>query len=179
MKLQTTLSLIGIACMLAACAGGGSQAMRAAPGASAVAAVQPTHGNTAMGTVTFEARGDRVLVNVTLSGLKPNAEHGFHIHEKGDCSSGDGMSAGGHFNPTGHVHGPQEAEHHAGDLPALKADADGRVQTSFSVQTLTIGQGATDILGHGLIVHVAPDDYKTQPTGNSGARIGCAVIRPA
>jgi Cu-Zn family superoxide dismutase len=61
----------------------------------------------------------------------------------------------------------------------LKADAEGRVQTSFSLQGLSIGQGPTDILGHGLIVHIAPDDYKTQPTGNSGARIGCGVIRSA
>jgi len=170
--LSSTLSLIATACLLAACA--------AAPqGPRAIASIEPTRGNAAAGSVSFEARGDALLVNVKLSGLKPNTEHGFHIHEKGDCSSGDGMSTGGHFNPTGHVHGPQGAEHHAGDLPALKADADGRVQASFTVQALGIGQGPTDILGHGLIVHIAPDDYVTQPTGNSGARIGCAVIKPA
>ncbi|MEP7295494.1 MAG: superoxide dismutase family protein [Burkholderiales bacterium] len=165
-------TLIASACLLAACAG-------TPPAPRAVATIEPTRGNAAAGSVGFEARGDRTLVSVKLSGLKPNSEHGFHIHEKGDCSSGDGLSAGGHFNPLGHVHGPQEAEHHAGDLPALKADAEGRVQTSFAVQGLTIGQGATDIVGHGLIVHAAPDDYRTQPTGNSGARIGCAAIRPA
>jgi Cu-Zn family superoxide dismutase len=173
MKFRTTLPLVGLACLLAACAGPAPQGPRA------TATIEPTRGNAAAGTVSFESRGDRVLVSVALSGLKPNAEHGFHIHEKGDCSSGDGMSTGGHFNPTGHVHGPQDAEHHAGDLPALKADAAGRVQTSFYVQSMSIGQGATDIVGHGLIVHIAPDDYKTQPTGNSGARIGCAVIKPA
>jgi superoxide dismutase, Cu-Zn family len=173
MKFRDTLPLIGAACVLAGCAVAGSQGPRAS------ATIEPTRGQAAAGTVTFESRGDQVRVDVKLSGLKPNTEHGFHIHEKGDCSSGDGMSAGGHFNPLGHVHGPQGAEHHAGDLPALKADAEGRVQTSFSVQGLSIGQGPTDILGHGLIVHIAPDDYKTQPTGNSGARIGCAVIRPA
>jgi Cu-Zn family superoxide dismutase len=179
MKLRNTLPLIGVACLLAACASPIEQASRAGPGPRASATIEPTRGNAAAGTVNFEARGERTWVDVKLTGLKPNAEHGFHIHEKGDCSSGDGMSAGGHFNPTGHVHGPQDGEHHAGDLPALKADAEGRAQTGFYVQSLSIGQGPTDILGRALIVHVAPDDYKTQPTGNSGARIGCAVIRPA
>jgi len=173
MNFRSTLSVIGAVLLLAACAAPIPQGPRAS------ALVEPTRGNTAAGVVSFESRGDGVLVSVKLAGLKPNAEHGFHIHEKGDCSSGDGTSAGGHFNPTGHVHGPQGAEHHAGDLPALKSDADGRVQTSFTVQGLRIGQGPTDVLGHGLIVHIAPDDYATQPTGNSGARIGCAVIKPA
>ena len=86
-------------------------------------------------------------------------------------------SAGGHFNPTGKPHGPQDADHHAGDLPALKADASGVAELKVELHGLAIGQGATDIVGRGLIVHAQADDYKTQPTGNSGARIACAVIQ--
>ena len=89
-------------------------------------------------------------------------EHGFHVHEKGDCSSGDGMSAGGHFNPAGKPHGAHgAAEHHAGDMPNLKADAYGNADAHASSSTgITIGSGAADIVGKGLIVHRDPDDYK-------------------
>ena len=87
------------------------------------------------------------------------------------------MSTGGHFNPTGKPHGAHSsAERHAGDLPSLKADAQGRVDVKLHLMGVTIGTGATDIVGKGLIVHAMPDDYTTQPTGNSGARIACAVI---
>jgi Cu-Zn family superoxide dismutase len=117
-------------------------------------------------------------MHVRVSGLQPNQEHGFHVHEKSDCSSGDGMSTGGHFNPGAKPHGKHDdAERHAGDLPSLKADAAGRVDAKFTLSGLSIGSGAADIVGRGLIVHAMPDDYKTQPTGNSGARIACGVIQ--
>lgn len=143
---------------------------------TAVADLKPTTGNTANGQVRFVQTGNAMTVTARVAGLKPGQEHGFHIHEKGDCSSGDGNSAGGHFNPTGQPHGPQDAPHHAGDLPALMADANGVAQTTYRVDGLSIGSGVANIVGRGLIVHVSPDDYKTQPTGNSGARIACAVI---
>jgi Cu-Zn family superoxide dismutase len=148
-------------------------------GPQGVAILDPTQGNTAAGTVRFEQRGDDVQVTAQVSGLKPNQAHGFHAHEKGDCSSGDGMSTGGHFNPLGKPHGAQDGEHHAGDFPALQADASGRATASFVLHGVSLGSGPTDLLGRGLIVHAAPDDYTTQPTGNSGARIACGVIRPA
>jgi Cu-Zn family superoxide dismutase len=159
---------------LAALAGCGTLGGMGGP--AAVAEMQPTRGNSASGTVRFTQQADGVLVAARLSGLNRGQQHGFHIHEKGDCSSGDGMSTGGHFNPGGQPHGPQDAAHHAGDLPALRADASGKVDASFSVRGLTIGSGPNDIVGKGLIVHTAPDDYRTQPTGNAGARIACAVI---
>jgi len=118
-----------------------------------------------------------VLVTAKVSGLKPNQEHGIHAHEKGDCSSGDGMSTGGHFNPSGKPHGPQDADHHAGDMPGIKADANGNASASFTLSGVTIGSGTSDLVGRGLILHAGPDDYKTQPTGNSGARIACGVIK--
>ena len=148
-------------------------------GPSAVANLESTKGNTAKGTVTFTQVGDKVRVSAQLSGLKPDAEHGFHVHEKGDCSSGDGMSAGGHFNPASKSHGDyrQGGDRHAGDMPNLKADAQGKASARFEVTGLTVGGGATDIVGKGVIVHRDPDDYKSQPAGNAGPRLACGVIQ--
>jgi len=146
-------------------------------GARAVALLESTKGNSAAGTVTFTQQGTRVQVNARVTGLKANAEHGFHVHEKGDCSSGDGMSAGGHYNPAGTPHGPQDAAHHAGDMPSLTADAYGNASATFELSGVAIGSGAADLVGKGLIVHRDADDFKTQPTGNAGPRIACAVIR--
>ena len=146
-------------------------------GPRGVAQLQSTTGNTASGSVTFTQSGDKVRVSGTVSGLKPNTEHGFHLHEKGDCSSGDGLSAGGHFNPGGQPHGQHSAlTHHAGDLPSLVADASGVARFSFESTGISVGSGVTSIIGRGLIVHRDPDDYTTQPTGNSGARLACAVV---
>jgi len=162
-----------IAGLLAGCAtiGGG--------GPSATAQLQPTRGNSVTGKVTFTQKGDKVAVVANVSGLKPNQEHGFHVHDKGDCSSGDGMSAAGHFNPGGTPHGPQQGPRHGGDMPNLRADANGNARASFTIDDVTVAAGPKSIVGRGLIVHKDPDDYKTQPTGNSGARLACAVIRAA
>ena len=147
-----------------------------APKASAN--LEPTKGNNVRGTVTFTQAGNKVRVAANVTGLKPNSEVGFHIHEAGDCSSGDGMSAKGHFNPYGKPHGHfGSAERHAGDLPSLKSDANGNASVNFEVDTITVAPGPASIVGRGLIVHVQPDDYRTQPTGNAGARSACAVIK--
>jgi Cu-Zn family superoxide dismutase len=147
------------------------------PRASATLAA--TAGNTAAGNVAFTPNGDRVRVLAKVSGLTPGA-HGFHIHEKGDCSAADGMSAGGHFNPTGKAHGnPAAGEHHGGDMPMLEADASGNATLDVTLDTITLGGGANDIVGRAVIVHKDPDDFKTQPTGNSGARVACGVIAAA
>ena len=160
--------------LLAAC----QSASKPEEPARATAALQPTKGSKAFGEATFEQAGDKVRVIVFAQGLKPDAEHGFHIHEAGDCSSGDGMSTKGHFNPHGKPHGdPKSAERHAGDLPALRAGKDGRAKIDVTLDAISIGQGAGNIVGRGLIIHADPDDYKTQPTGNAGARIACGVIK--
>ncbi len=146
-------------------------------GPRASATLMPTVGNTASGTVQFVHSAGKLMVTGEVRGLKPNAEHGFHIHETGDCSGGDGMRTGGHFNPDAKPHGSHgQGTHHAGDLPSLKADASGIARFSFESSTISVGVGAADIVGKGLIVHRDPDDYKTQPTGNSGPRLACAVI---
>ena len=156
--------------LLTACAHLGGQ------GSGAATTLQPRSGSAVSGTARFTQSGDQVRVRVEASGLTPGQEQGLHIHEKGDCSAPDGMSAGGHFNPGGKPHGPQDGEHHGGDLPALKADASGRAVASFSVTGVTVAPGPTSIVGRALVVHKDPDDYKTQPTGNSGARVACGVI---
>ncbi len=144
----------------------------------ATAQLQPTKGNKTFGEATFEQVGDKVRVAVFVQGLKPGQEHGLHIHEVGDCSSGDGMSTKGHFNPYGKPHGHYgSAERHAGDLPALKANTAGRANVQIDLDIITVTPGPASIIGRGLIVHADPDDYKTQPTGNAGARIACGVIR--
>lgn len=146
-------------------------------GPSASAQLVATQGNAVTGLVHFSQKGDKVLVRGEVRGLKPNAEHGFHVHEKGDCSSGDGLSAGGHFNPEGKAHGAHDQSvHHAGDLPSLKADASGTASFSFESSSIAVGSGKTDVVGRGLIVHRDPDDFKIQPTGNAGPRLACAVI---
>jgi Cu-Zn family superoxide dismutase len=162
----------------AAGAGGSGMGMRSmGDGPMAMARLEATRGNTASGTAMFHQRGDTVMLHVRLQGLKPGQEHGFHVHDKGDCSSGDGMSTGGHFNPAAKPHGKHDgAERHAGDLPSLKADATGRVDMHLQLSGVAIGSGPADIVGRGLIVHADPDDYRTQPTGNAGARIACGVI---
>lgn len=143
---------------------------------TAVAMLNPTQGEKANGIVRLVQEGDRVVLRARVSGLVPGREHGFHVHEKGDCSAPDASSAGEHLNPQAKPHGPQHAEHHAGDLPSLKADAGGMAATSFEVKGTLLGAGATDLIGKALVVHADPDDYMTQPSGNSGRRIACGVI---
>ena len=143
----------------------------------ATAQLKPTKGNKTFGEATFEQLNGKVRVTIFVQGLKPGQEHGLHIHEAGDCSSGDGMSAKGHFNPQGKPHAhPGTSERHAGDLPSLKANKAGRAKVVADVDIITVAPGPTSIVGRGLIVHADPDDHKTQPTGNAGARLACGVI---
>lgn len=161
---------------IAALAGCGMMGIGGGP--KATASLQPTKGSTTGGTVTFTQSGDKVRVAGEVTGLRPGQEHGFHIHEAGDCSSGDGMSAKGHYNPQKKPHGqPGSAERHAGDMPSLKADANGKAKVDATLDIITVSPGPTGVVGKGLIVHAQPDDYKTQPTGNAGARLACAVIQ--
>jgi Cu-Zn family superoxide dismutase len=145
---------------------------------TAKATLHPNKDSGVKGAATFAQQGDKVQVVVNISGLKPGQEHGFHIHDKGDCSSGDGMSAGGHFNPLGKPHAhPSAPERHAGDMLALKPDDQGNATLSVELDVISVSEGPTGIIGRGLIVHAQPDDYTTQPTGNAGARVACGVIQ--
>ena len=144
----------------------------------ATASLQPTKGSAVSGNATFVQLGGKVRVTANVSGLKPNGQYGFHIHEAGDCSSGDGMSAKGHYNPLAKPHGHHTTmDRHAGDMPNLQSDASGNAKLTADLDVITVAAGPTSIVGRGLIVHVQPDDYKSQPVGNAGARSACAVIQ--
>lgn len=163
---------IVVAALLGAC-----QSMPSnAPKATAV--LEPTKGSTVRGTANFVQAGDRVRLTASVSGLKPNSEFGFHVHEAGDCSSGDGMSTKGHFNPHGKAHGAYAMpEHHAGDMPSLRSDGAGNATVNVDLLGISVSDGPASVVGRGLIVHAQQDDFKTQPTGNAGARSACAVIQ--
>jgi superoxide dismutase, Cu-Zn family len=141
----------------------------------AVAKIIPTEGNKATGLVTFTIENNTMHVKGTITGLKPG-KHGFHIHEFGDLTKNDGTSAGGHFNPDKEMHAALTSEHrHEGDLGNLEAGKDG-IATIDIMDSLLSFSGNTNIIGRGLAVHEKEDDFQTQPTGNSGTRIGVGVI---
>ncbi len=141
----------------------------------AVAEMSPTAGHQAKGTVTFTKEETGIRVVAHFEGVS-EGEHGFHIHEFGDCSSGDGKSAGGHFNPESMPHaGPMADQRHVGDLGNITADASGIARKEFIDSRLTF-EGVNSIIGKGVILHADPDDLSSQPTGAAGARIACGII---
>lgn len=154
----------------------GKKQPEAKPARKAVAVMEATEGNTAHGKVAFTEVEGGIKVTAHFEGV-PEGEHGFHIHEKGDCSSGDGKSAGGHFNPEGHEHaGPDAAMRHVGDLGNITANAEGMAEKEF-VDSVISFDGIKSILDKGVILHADPDDLTSQPTGAAGARIACGVIK--
>ncbi|UXY17224.1 superoxide dismutase family protein [Chitiniphilus purpureus] len=135
--------------------------------------LEPASGSQVRGTVSLMDTGQGLVVAGEVTGLTPGA-HGFHIHETGDCSAPDASSAGAHYNPDGHPHGkPDPSRHHDGDLGNIHADAQGRATFNVTVPGLT----STHVKGRALVVHDQPDDLKSQPSGASGDRIACGVIR--
>jgi Cu-Zn family superoxide dismutase len=150
-----------------------------APAVTASATLAPTQGHTASGTLDIRTEGDALHISGRLQGLTPNGEFGFHIHEKGDCSAPDASSAGGHFNPANAPHGnPQGGTHHAGDMLNAKSDAEGVAQVDAVSTGVSLAAGEpNDARGKAIVLHEKADDYATQPSGNSGARIACGVIQ--
>ena len=142
------------------------------------AVIQPLGASAVTGQLLFTAGEHGVLIEGTIQGLSPGSRHGFHVHEIGDCSDPQGKSAGGHFNPSGHSHGGlEQASSHLGDLGNIEADAAGTAKIVLVKSGATLKDGPNAYLGRSVIVHEAPDDFVTQPTGNSGARVACGVIR--
>jgi Cu-Zn family superoxide dismutase len=141
----------------------------------AIAVLQALGGSGVKGTITFTQQDGSVAIAGEITGLTPG-EHAFHVHEFGDCSSADGMSAGPHFNPDGKKHGgPHDEDRHVGDLGNLKADDDGKVTVNMEDKIIQLS-GPHSIVGRSLIVHAKADDLKSQPAGDAGGRIACAVI---
>lgn len=179
----SALTLIAVAAGLAACA---HPASDKTPNPRTVASVrltsaaggtpQPNPQSPVQGSLQFSEVRGIVSVSGTITGLKPNAPHAFHVHEKGDCSKPDFTSAGSHFNPTGQPHGAHgSGKHHLGDMPPLMADASGKATVSFNSESLAL-RGPNTIIGKAVIVHRDPDDVTAQPVGNAGPRLACGVI---
>lgn len=141
----------------------------------AIAYIKPVEGNPLRGKVVFTQVDNGVRVVADVEGLTPG-EHGFHVHEHGDCGGKGAEGAGSHYNPTNKKHGgPDSAERHVGDLGNLDADETGYAHYE-RVDSIIELSGPHSIVGRSVIVHADRDDYTTQPTGNAGAKIGCGVI---
>src|SRR5690606_7007848 len=160
----------------------GGDAAEPAPSGDAAAQsvsveLQSAEGQSVAGTLTFASSADGVTVSGEISGLTPG-KHGFHVHEKGECAPPDFTSAGGHFNPTHKDHGaPADEQRHAGDLGNLEVGSDGKVQVQATLTDVTLAEGGENsLLGKAIVVHAGEDDLKTQPSGDSGARVACGVI---
>lgn len=170
-------SLLAGACAAALVAIGAGCALMPAAGPGAQAQLMPRSGSAVSGTVGFTQRGDKLVMTGEVRGLRPNAEHGFHVHERGDCSAPDASSAGGHFNPDAKPHGRAgQGQHHAGDVPNLKADANGVARVDVELSWLSLAGATNGVIGRSLVVHRDPDDYRSQPAGNSGPRVACGLI---
>ena len=145
--------------------------------AKAICKLESKSGSQVTGMLTFTKMGDEVQIVGDITGLKPG-KHGFHLHEKGDCSAADAASAGAHFNPGQHKHGgPTTTERHEGDLGNIDADASGKVHINWKGKMSM--SGTDSIIGKSVLVHEKEDDLKTDPSGNSGARQACGVIEAA
>lgn len=143
---------------------------------SARAQLDARSGSTTTGKATFKEKNGQVKVTVEIRGATPGT-HGIHLHENGDCSAPDATSAGAHFNPHQTMHGaPVSDPHHAGDFGNIIVGANGKGKLTLTMKGLTVASGAQSVVGRSLVVHAAPDDLQTQPSGNSGARIACGVI---
>jgi Cu-Zn family superoxide dismutase len=142
----------------------------------AVAVLHPTAGSKVSGTVTFTEEADGVKVRAEITGLTPG-NHGFHVHEFGDCSAADATSAGAHFNPTKQPHaGPDAPERHVGDMGNVQADASGKATLEYVDHQISLTNDQRSAIGRSVVVHAKADDLKSQPAGNSGARVACGVI---
>lgn len=147
--------------------------------ADTVVQLESRSGSTVTGAVQLSQNEGHVHLRATVRGLAPGSTVGFHIHEKGDCSAPDASSAGGHFNPAGAPHGQfGQGTHHAGDLPSLVANAKGEARVDVMLDGVTLTPGDMSIANRSMVVHAKADDFTTQPTGNSGARVACGVIKP-
>ena len=176
MKPAHRLCLLGAALALAGCQPLSSITLTAKADLMPTSAAQAA-GLNPMGSIAFTQIGSgMVMVEVNIAGLKPNSEHGFHIHAVPDCS-GDGTKTGVHFNPDNNPHThPGQPHRHAGAMFNLRTDANGVGKLRQDVDSISLKPGKYSVIGQPLIAHLGPDDYKSQPLGNAGPRIGCGLI---
>jgi superoxide dismutase, Cu-Zn family len=142
----------------------------------AICMIHPTKGNSVAGIITFtDLPEGGVKVVADLQNISTGL-HGIHVHQCGDCSAVDASSAGGHFNPGHENHGaPMDTIRHAGDMGNIVADVNQIAHMEYIDYAISL-TGEHSIIGRSVIIHKDPDDLKSQPTGNAGARIGCGII---
>lgn len=169
--MKTMLTITTAALALAGCATAGG----AGGGAAASAELRDSAG-LAKGRATVRVEDGGVILRVEASGLAPGS-HGMHVHSVGLCDPPDFASAGPHWNPAGRQHGRDNPQGmHQGDLPNLLIGADGRGSIEAPIAGATSAGGLLDADGAAIVIHAAPDDYRTDPSGASGARIACGVL---
>ncbi|WP_159951278.1 superoxide dismutase family protein [Polaribacter septentrionalilitoris] len=169
-KIHKTLALLFLCTIIISCSSDSK---------TAVAQLESKSGSTVFGTVTFTEQNGKVLLKAEIKGLTPG-EHAIHIHEKGDCSSTDGKSAGGHWNPSNDPHGKwKHGEFHSGDIGNLITDANGNATLEKESDFWCIGceDEQKNIIGHAIIVHASADDFTSQPSGAAGKRVACGEIQ--
>ena len=187
MRILLPLTALAATALLSAC--GTSPGTKSTPPPPPMATVStakmaeanlaPASASLVSGRLALVPEAGGVHITGVIGGLPRGQQAAFHVHEKGDCSAVDASSAGGHFNPAMQQHGRAAAGvHHAGDMDNLQADAKGVVHVDVHLRGVTLGGGAAnDVAGRALVVHASADDYRSQPAGNAGARVACAVIR--
>lgn len=149
-----------------------------AAGPAATSVIEPRSGSHLSGSAKFVAVRDGLGVHVEVKGAPPGL-HGVHIHAKGDCSDPTAASAGPHYDPAGGGHhgGPATPVRHGGDLGNLEVDGKGKGTLDVVVQGVSVASVSDGVAGHAIVVHEKVDDQQTDPSGNSGARIGCGLIQ--
>lgn len=184
--MRTTVAMFAMAALLAGCTNDNSE--QAANGADAdVAAGDRTltlvsgEGGE-IGTVSLREEASGIMINVNVDGLEAGSK-AVHLHAVGDCSASDFTSAGGHWNPQNKEHGRDNSQGaHLGDLANLTVDEDGTGQSQYLVTGVSLSGNALmidDDDGTALVIHAGPDDYRSDPAGDAGERIACAVISAA
>ena len=167
--------VIGTFALVDAQQGNTQQQQRRPAVTNAVAVIMPTDGSQVRGVVRFTQGEDGVKVVAEIAGLEPNSSHGFHIHEFGDMTAGNGTGMGGHYNPMESEHAlPEKEMRHAGDLGNVKADGNGVAKVERTIEGFTLSR-RNAVVGRGVVIHEKADDGG-QPTGNAGGRIGYGVI---
>ena len=167
MKTSVYLSIVAASLLMASCT------------TTKTLTINPKSGTNTQGTAKFTQKNKMVEMDINVYKLTPGI-HAIHIHEFGDCSSKDATSAGGHWNPSGEKHGKwDKGSFHMGDIGNLVADKSGTARLVFKTDKwcMNCADETKNIMGKSIVIHAAKDDFKTQPTGDAGGRVGCVEIK--
>jgi superoxide dismutase, Cu-Zn family len=176
---RRSLFLFPIAGLLAISCAGSRQSEDARTAKAEISGYLP---NTQAGTLWFTDEGSKgTRIKGEIAGLLPNRKYGMHVHEYGNCSTPE--ASGEHFDPISAnqhgIPGSSPAQRHAGDLPNVQTDDNGRAKVDIATHLLGTGTSDFSLIGKSIVIHAEEDDYQTQPSGGSGQKIACGVITRA